>query len=115
MGVWGKPRTGPWFFGTGGFRVFLNAFPDWSPLLPAYSWNGGCVPDLGDSPSRGGVRSGTRRRRTASASAQAAGGPSQNVHAAGSICGPPKANGCAGATRNLAHATSVPSICMVTL
>ena len=75
MGVWGKPGTGPFLRGRGGSGFSPSAFPDWSPLLSVYSCSRAVVFLTSASLLFEGVRSGTRRRRGASASAQAGGGP----------------------------------------
>ena len=62
------------FAGPGGFRVFPSAFPDWSPLLSVYSCSRAVVFPTSTTLLFERLRSGTRRRRAASASAQAAGG-----------------------------------------
>ena len=74
-GVWGKTwNRAVVFRGRGGSGFSPSAFPDWSSLLPVYSWSRACsVPDLALLLYEG-VRSGRRRRRGASASAQAGGG-----------------------------------------
>ena len=73
MGVWGKTWTGP--LGVPGGSGFPpSAFPDWSPLLSVYSCSRAVVFLTSLCLLFEGVRSGTRRRRGASASAQAAGG-----------------------------------------
>jgi hypothetical protein len=81
MGVWGKTWNRAMVFrGRGGSGFSPSAFPDWSPLLPVYSCSR-AVPDLALC-LVGGVRSGTWRRRGASASAQAGGGTETETHRA---------------------------------
>jgi hypothetical protein len=60
--------------GRGGSGFSHSAFPDWSPLLSVYSCSRAVVFPTSLSCLVEGVRSGTRRRRGASASAQAGGG-----------------------------------------
>ncbi len=62
------------FRGRGGSGCSPSAFPDWSPLLSVYSCSRAVVFLTMPSLLCEGVWSGTRRRRAASASAQAAGG-----------------------------------------
>ena len=72
-GVWGTWNRAVFFWGRGG-SGFPSAFPDWSPLLSVYSCSRDVVFLTSVSRLCEGVRSGTRRRRGASASAQAGGG-----------------------------------------
>ena len=64
--------------GRGRFRVPSVRFPDWSSLLSVYSWSRAVVFPTSATLHCEGLRSGTRRRRGASASAQAGGGPRRN-------------------------------------
>jgi len=66
-------EPGRGFAGPGGFRVSPSAFPDWSLLLSVYLRSRAVVFLTSPSCLVEGVRSGTRRRRGASASAQAGG------------------------------------------
>ena len=70
----GEPGTGAVFFRGRGGSEFPSAFPDWSPLLSVYSCSRAIVFLTSLCLLFEGVRSGTRRRRGASASAQAGGG-----------------------------------------
>ena len=70
----GNLEPGPWFSGAGGGSGFPSAFPDWSLLLSVYSCSRAVVFLTSPSCLVEGVRSGTRRRRGASALAQAGGG-----------------------------------------
>jgi hypothetical protein len=75
MGVWGKTWNRAVFFrGRGGSGCSPSAFPYWSPLLSVYSFSRDVVFPTSPSLLFEGVRSGTWRRRGASASAQAGGG-----------------------------------------
>jgi hypothetical protein len=74
MGVWGKTWNRAVILrGRGGSGFSPSAFPDWSPLLSVYSCSRAVVFPTSLSCLVEGVRSGTRRRRGASASAQAGG------------------------------------------
>jgi hypothetical protein len=70
----GNLEPGPCFSGGGGGSGFPSAFPDWSSLVSFYSQSRAVVFLTSPSCLVEGVRSGTRRRRGAGASAQAAGG-----------------------------------------
>ena len=75
MGVWGKTWNRAVILrGRGGSGFSPSAFPDWSPLLSVYSCSRAVVFPTSLSCLVEGVRSGTWRRRGASASAQAGGG-----------------------------------------
>jgi hypothetical protein len=75
IGVWGKTwNRAVVLRGRGGSGCSPSAFPDWSPLLSVYSCSRAVVFLTSLSLLCEGVRSGTRRRRGASASAQAGGG-----------------------------------------
>jgi len=69
----GNLEPGPCFSGAGGGSGFTSAFPDWSPLLSVYSCSRAVVFLTSTTLLFEGLRSGTRRRRGASASAQAGG------------------------------------------
>ncbi len=69
----GEPGTGAVFFRGRGGSGFTSAFPDWSPLLSVYSCSRAVVFLTSTTLLFEGLRSGTRRRRGASASAQAGG------------------------------------------
>jgi len=74
VGVWGRTwNRAVVLRGRGGFGFSPSAFPDWSSLLSVYSWSRAVVFLTSPSCLVEGVRSGTRRRRGASASAQAGG------------------------------------------
>jgi len=70
----GNLEPGPCFSGGGGGSGFPSAFPDWSSLVSVYSYSRDAVFPTSTVLLCEGLRSGTRRRRGASASAQAAGG-----------------------------------------
>ena len=73
MGVWGKTwNRAVFLWGRGGSGFSPSAFPDWFPLLLVVSRD--VVFPTSTSLLFEGLRSGTWRRRGASASAQAAGG-----------------------------------------
>ena len=75
MGVWGKTWNRAVILrGRGGSGFSPSAFPDWSPLLSVYSCSRAVVFPTSTTLLFEGLRSGTRRRRGASASAQAGGG-----------------------------------------
>ena len=100
-GSGGKPGTGP-FGGPGGSGFSPSAFPDWSPLLSVYSCSRAVVFLTSLSCLVEGVRSGTRRRRGASASAQAAGGTGPETRrTAPALAGAALYGQCAGVTRTL--------------
>src|ERR1019366_2473935 len=67
--------------GRGGSGFPPSAFPDWSPLLSVYLCSRAVVFLTSLSLLCEGVRSGTRRRRGASASAQAGGGDRAGIAA----------------------------------
>jgi hypothetical protein len=74
VGAWGRTWNRAVIFrGRGGSGFSPSAFPDWSPLLSVYSCSRASVFPTSLSCLVEGVRSGTQRRRGASASAQAGG------------------------------------------
>ena len=104
-GVWGTWNRGRGFPGGGGGSGFPSAFPDWSLLLPVYSQSRAVVFLTSPSLLFEGVRSGTRRRRGASASAQAGGGTGPGTRrAAPARTGAALYSGCAGGVRVLCRA-----------
>ena len=66
------------FVGPGGFRVLPQCVSGLAPLLSVYSCSRAVVFPTSTTLLFEGLRSGTRRRRGASASAQAGGGPGRN-------------------------------------
>jgi hypothetical protein len=73
-GVWGENwDRAVILLGRGGSGFLPSAFPDWSPLLSVYLCSRAVVFLTSTTLLCEGLRSGTRRRRGASASAQAGG------------------------------------------
>ena len=111
----GNLEPGPCFSGAGGGSGFPSAFPDWSLLLSVHSCSRAVVFLTSPSCLVEGVRSGTRRRRAAGASAQAAGGPgrergAQLPHARALRCTASVPGVCADAGCQLSFTQALPVI-----
>src|ERR1035438_8232939 len=96
------------FRGRGGAGCSPSAFPDWSFLLSVYSCSRAVVFLTLPSLLCEGVRSGTRRRRGASASAQAGGGTGPESRRAAPARAGAALSGCCAASVEVVYGSGSP-------